>query len=359
MRISRRKLLRYVAALAGGVTTNLIATGKAAAEAELAPKVPPPAPPQKAAKAAQAIRGVNAAKSNNAKPAARPATSTPAKTHPPAPQSNPTNATQEDSQADDALARSELYAPILMYHHVGGKPGHYNVSIAEFNLQMRWLSDNGYRTVSIDQIAVALRGQGQLPAKPVAITFDDGWRNQLNALPIMQDYGFRGTFYLVANYITPKGGYFMGWNEVEILLKYGHWLGSHSGQHLPETRFSGAALMNDVTAARTVIQQQLGVTVTSHAYPYGISNAAVTRAVANAGYSAAAGVWGRATQSLGQIYNLHRLDARGGITTAQFANLMRGIASPRQNKPAPVPSLNEESAETHETPSARLGPDSR
>lgn len=254
------------------------------------------------------------------------------------------------------MAKAGLYAPILMYHHIGGKPGPYNVSITEFNMQMRWLSAHDYVTVSIDQIAAALRGKGTLPAKPVAITFDDGWRNQLNALPIMQDYGFTATFYLVANYITPKSNYFFDWGHVETVVNYGHQLGSHSGQHLAETRFSGDALTKDVTAARDVIKQHLGLITTSHAYPYGITNATVMKAVANAGYTAAVGVWGRATQSLGQIYNLHRLDARGGITQANFGNLMQGILTQRNDTPAAVPSLTEIAPEA---PNARLGPDSR
>ena len=360
MKVTRRKFLKSVATLIGVGIGTTATPMRLAATTEHAPKSPPAMAAKKpAAQPIRALAPKPAAKNTIIKPVARAAAVTPAKIHSPAQTGDIPPKKQATQTVDDnanAMAKTGLYAPILMYHHIGGKPGPYNVSITEFNMQMRWLNEHDYVTVSIDQIAAALRGKGTLPAKPVAITFDDGWRNQLNALPIMQDYGFTATFYLVANYITPKSNYFFDWGHVETVVNYGHQLGSHSGQHLAETRFSGDALTKDVTAARDVIKQHLGLTTTTHAYPYGITNTTVMKAVANAGYTAAVGVWGHVTQSLGQIYKLHRLDARGGITQSNFGNLIQGILTQHNDTPTSVPSLTEIAPEA---PSARLGPDSR
>lgn len=348
MKVTRRKFLKSVVTLIGVGIDTAATPVRLAATAEHAPKSPPAMAAKKPA-----------AKNTITKPVVRTIRITPSKLHSPTQTDDVTQQTETPKPVDDSAnetVKAGLYAPILMYHHIGDKPGPYNISITEFNMQMRWLSAHDYVTVSIDQIAAALRGKGTLSAKSVAITFDDGWRNQLNALPIMQDYGFTATFYLVANYITPKSNYFFDWGHVETVVNYGHQLGSHSGQHLVETRFSGAALTKDVTAARDVIKQHLGLITTTHAYPYGITNAAVMKAVVNAGYTAAVGVWGRATQSLGQIYNLHRLDACGGITQTSFGKLMQGILTQRNDMPAAGPSLTEIAPEA---PNARLGPDSR
>ena len=51
-----------------------------------------------------------------------------------------------------------LDVPILMYHQVGSYPGRYNVPRQVFEAQMAYLAQNGYTSVSIDQIAAALRG---------------------------------------------------------------------------------------------------------------------------------------------------------------------------------------------------------
>src|SRR3989304_4091224 len=90
-----------------------------------------------------------------------------------------------------------LDVPILIYHQVGSYPGRYNVPRQVFEAQMAYLAQNGYTSVSIDQIAAALRGQSGLPPCPVAITFDDGYTSVYsNALPILQQYGLRATFYI-------------------------------------------------------------------------------------------------------------------------------------------------------------------
>lgn len=143
------------------------------------------------------------------------------------------------------------YAPILMYHKIGGGNGRYSVSVEKFAAQMKWLKENGYETVSVDQIAAAVRGQAALPPKPIAITFDDGWRNQFTlAKPILDQYGFKATFYLVTNYLSSTTT-FMSWQDVAVLNAEGHWIGSHSVSHASNTRLNAAQLTFEITKAET------------------------------------------------------------------------------------------------------------
>lgn len=88
-----------------------------------------------------------------------------------------------------------LDVPILMYHLIGGQSrSRYDVPAKDFAAQMQYLAQHGYTTVSVDQIAAALRSQAELPPCPIAITFDDGYRvTYENALPILQQYGFHAT----------------------------------------------------------------------------------------------------------------------------------------------------------------------
>ncbi len=66
-----------------------------------------------------------------------------------------------------------VVVPILMYHHVGAPAGRYHVPQTLFEWQMDYLGQNGFTALSIEQIAAALAGGPPLPAKPIAITFDD------------------------------------------------------------------------------------------------------------------------------------------------------------------------------------------
>ena len=46
---------------------------------------------------------------------------------------------------------------------------------ATFRAQLRWLAGHGYRTVTLDELVRAWHGEGRLPARPVVLTFDDGY----------------------------------------------------------------------------------------------------------------------------------------------------------------------------------------
>lgn len=91
--------------------------------------------------------------------------------------------------------------PVLMYHHVSPNPGLVTVSPENFRTQMRYLAENGWRTIGLDELARFLAGE-PLPAKSVAITFDDGYLdNWVYAHPAMAEFGLHGAIFLVTGWI--------------------------------------------------------------------------------------------------------------------------------------------------------------
>ena len=102
------------------------------------------------------------------------------------------------------------FAPpvILRYHRVipDGADPFYNIGIPTrvFDPHLDWLAKN--RTlVSLDQMAAWVDGKGLLPPKAVALTFDDGYKDNLvNALPILRRYHAPATIYLVSHLIETR-----------------------------------------------------------------------------------------------------------------------------------------------------------
>lgn len=89
--------------------------------------------------------------------------------------------------------------PILMYHHLSEDVTNSEmVSPAQFEAQIRALSEAGYTGVSFDELqAYVLRGE-PLPEKPVVITFDDGYEsNYTLAYPILQKYSMKATIFAI------------------------------------------------------------------------------------------------------------------------------------------------------------------
>lgn len=209
--------------------------------------------------------------------------------------------------------------PILMYHHVGAPyRTQFNVPLEDFEAQMNYLAQNGYTTVSIAQIAAALRGEGSLPPCPVAITFDDGYANVYNnALPVLQKHGFRATFYVVTGYISVTKT-FMNWDQLRHLSSLGMEIGAHSYNHPYLTETVGLSLTRQIVAPKVKLEAELGISVTTFAYPYGAYNGYVANAVAGAGYASAVACGYNFHQSSHRLYNLRRTAVYGGDTLAVF-----------------------------------------
>ena len=104
--------------------------------------------------------------------------------------------------ADPPRAELDCYTadvPILLYHHiVEDAADSTTVTPGTFETQMRFLAENGYHTVTIQQMIDYVYHGGELPDKPVCITFDDGYlSNYEYAWPILERYGLTATIYAI------------------------------------------------------------------------------------------------------------------------------------------------------------------
>lgn len=82
---------------------------------------------------------------------------------------------------------------ILMYHGIlpdnSRGLGDYVISVSEFEDDLRWLDENGYRSVTLREVIDHVKTGAAIPEKPVMITFDDGYyNNYLYAYPLLQTY---------------------------------------------------------------------------------------------------------------------------------------------------------------------------
>lgn len=96
-------------------------------------------------------------------------------------------------------AEETLALPVLMYHHLlaEGETGS-GMPASLFRDQMRALSEAGYEPVGFDQVLAWVEDGGALPARPIVITFDDGYASNYElAYPILREYGFKATIFVI------------------------------------------------------------------------------------------------------------------------------------------------------------------
>ena len=100
--------------------------------------------------------------------------------------------------------------PILQYHRVCDQfhSGRDVTTVFpwDFAWQMDWLRQQGYEVVTLDEIVERLDQDHAEDYKCVALTFDDGHRdNFLFAYPILKARGLRATVFIVTDYVGCSG----------------------------------------------------------------------------------------------------------------------------------------------------------
>ena len=117
------------------------------------------------------------------------------------------------------------------------------------------------------------------------ITFDDGHVSNFEyAMPLLEEAGLKAVFFITAGWTGQKDGY-MGWNELRALQQVGHAIGAHGLTHRLLTHCEGEALREELSKPRLLLEDGLGVPVTTMSLPGGRYNARVLQACADAGYA--------------------------------------------------------------------------
>ena len=192
--------------------------------------------------------------------------------------------------------------PILMYHAV--LPIEPNASVrgtvplSLFREQIAWLARRGYRSLTLDEAADALRGDAPASrARSVAITFDDGYRCVVeHAVPVLAEFGMTATLFVVTAAVdTTTDWYVQGggrsfehasWDELERAISRGFAIGSHTVNHRSLVDASDAVLADELGASKERLEKRLGA-CRHFAYPFGAHGAASVAAVQRAGYTTA------------------------------------------------------------------------
>lgn len=108
----------------------------------------------------------------------------------------------------------------LMYHDV------YLISPEESGFVSK--SANRYK-MSVSSFREHLQLIKEVAPNTV-LTFDDGGVTFLTVIaPLIEEYGFRGHFYIATDYIGTAG--FLSEAQIKDLDKRGHYIGAHSGSH--------------------------------------------------------------------------------------------------------------------------------
>ncbi|HOG45588.1 MAG TPA: polysaccharide deacetylase family protein [Anaerolineae bacterium] len=229
----------------------------------------------------------------------------------------------------DGQARTAT-VPILMYHYVSDPPAgadavrrDLSVSPQRFEEQLAYLRDAGYTGITLADLLLYLTTGRPLPAKPVVLTFDDGYAdNYANAVPLLQRYGFTGTFFIITGFLDQGAEGYLTWEQAAQMQAEGMDIQAHSMTH-PDLRLVGAErLQQEVQGASGAIEAHLGRPARFFCYPSGRYDARTLDALRNAGYWAAVTTAGGAVHATGGLLQLARVRIHGSNDLGEFKGLI-------------------------------------
>lgn len=224
--------------------------------------------------------------------------------------------------------------PILMYHSVAEHPPDatraLSVRPVALAAQLRFLRSQGFTGLTFGQLCRTFRAGGVLPARPVVLTFDDGYADlHHEALPLLDEHGFNATLFVTTGWIDDAGHHGTGrpldrmlsWCHVRELAAAGMEIGAHSRSHAQLDQIPDQALYAELYDSKALLEDQIGHKVGSFAYPYGYSSKRVREAVQAIGYSQAAVVGNAAANVEEDLFTLSRLTVRRSMSPSTFASV--------------------------------------
>lgn len=208
------------------------------------------------------------------------------------------NAIQQGAREKNLKNAGEYKVVILGYHGLikdsqvderkfklgyEGAPYLYIRKESQFINDMAYIKKGGYEVISLYDLLEIKNKQRHLNTDAIVITFDDGSKSQYDiALPILKEYDYKATFFIITNTIGRGGA--VTWEELKEMASHkskdGEYLfniESHTHTHpslinkeIAETEEQyKKRIRSELSISQSIIQQELSKTPRFLALPYG------------------------------------------------------------------------------------------
>jgi peptidoglycan/xylan/chitin deacetylase (PgdA/CDA1 family) len=219
---------------------------------------------------------------------------------------------------------------VLLYHAVPATHDSNPLSVAYelFASHVDAILDSGRTPVTVGEIAAGLRGERSLAEHAVAITFDDAYEDTLGAVQLLCDRGLRASVYVTTGQVDT--GSMIRHEQLEQLAERTDMveLGAHTVTHPPLDELGLTEIRSEVSGSKLALQELVGRTVDTFAYPFGAHDARVRAAVIDAGFRSAAAVKNALSHRDDDPWAIARWTVGATTSPHQIAEVLHGRGAP-------------------------------
>jgi peptidoglycan/xylan/chitin deacetylase (PgdA/CDA1 family) len=171
---------------------------------------------------------------------------------------------------------------IVTYHAIASPSSAVCCPPSRFEEDLVGLRDAGFTFLSLDDVADWLTGSRAVPARSIAVTFDDAYASVVDrALPILRRHRVPATVFAIGDRIGGDNQWPGQWSSIGRmpladraglgeLVSAGIDIGSHSTSHPVLTAMDEQSATREIVDSADRLEQALGTSVRHFAYPYGI-----------------------------------------------------------------------------------------
>ncbi|WP_025182305.1 polysaccharide deacetylase family protein [Leptospira kirschneri] len=264
------------------------------------------------------------------------------------------SSSQESQTTPTKQKTNQNGIPVLIYHeiviHSAKEPGETVITLEKFEEQMKYLFSQGYNPITMKDLLLYIEQGKVLPDKSIVLNFDDGWKNVLNAVPILNRYSFPASFWIIAG---PKGignGEYLEWSDIQELAKNPRFeIGSHTYSHpwnpkdnlvtWVDNRVPGKSekdALFELKESKKILESKLGISIDYLAWPCGWYNDKLIQLAQQSGYKSILTTEDRANLPGENPFKIKRvfIDGKCGLTSfiEQLKN-PRSIVCQKSQKP--------------------------
>ena len=219
--------------------------------------------------------------------------------------------------------------PIIMYHDIlPEKQVFFDVTPTEFEDALKLIQQKGLTPISVDQLVTHLSTGMPLPAKPILLSFDDGYAGHYtHVYPLLKKYGYPALFAIYTAKVDKKlGRSSLTWQQIrEMAADPLITIAAHSITHPRDlTTLTDAELRNEIVESKRILETQLNIPIHYFVYPEGKYDERTQDMIQLAGYRSAFKMDDTANRFAGASKDLYSIERIGQSALASIVDQAYG-----------------------------------